>query len=82
MFLVKSDDLDELVDLPDAVAVGAELPELEAHLALGLGAVRAHTRGVVVTACKYFDNDNIVGCGDNFHLTDDAGGPEPPLRVL
>ena len=49
-FLVKSDDLDEPVDLPDAVAVGADLPELEAHLALGLGAVWAHARGVVVTA--------------------------------
>ena len=58
--LVKSYDLDELVDFPDAVAVGAELPELETHLALGLGAVRAHTRGVVVTAWKYFDNDNIL----------------------
>ena len=48
--LVKGDYLDELVDLPDAVAVGAELPELEAHLALGLGAVRTNTRGVVVTS--------------------------------
>ena len=60
-FLVKSDNLDELVDLPDAVAVWAELPELEAHLTLGLGAVRTHTRGVIVTACKYPDNnDNIL----------------------
>ena len=80
MYLVNSDDLDELVDLPDAVAVGAELPELETHLALGLGAVRAHTRGVIVTACKYLIMTTL--CGDNFLLTDDAGGPEPPLRVL
>ena len=60
IYLVKSNDLDEPVDLPDPVAVGADLPELEAHLALGLGAVWAHTRGVVVTACKYRDNDNVL----------------------
>ena len=60
LYLVQSDDLDEPVDLPDAVAVGADLPELEAHLALGLGAVWAHARGVVITACKYRDNDDIL----------------------
>ena len=58
--LVKSYNLDELVDLPDAVAVGAELPELETHLALGLGAVRTHTRGIIVTTCKYPDLNNIL----------------------
>ena len=49
---IEADDLAEFVEFPDVVAVGAELPELEALLALGLVAVRAHAAGVVVAACK------------------------------
>ena len=48
---IEADDLAEFVEFPDVVAVGAELPELEALLALGLVAVRAHAAGVVVAAC-------------------------------
>ena len=48
--LVYLDDLYQLVDLPDVVTVWAELPPLDALLTLGLGAVRADTGGVVVTA--------------------------------
>ena len=49
---IEADDLAEFVEFPDVVAVGAELPELEALLALGLVAVRAHAAGVVVAACS------------------------------
>ena len=53
IYPIEADDLAEFVEFPDAdvVAVGAELPELEALLALGLVAVRAHAAGVVVAAC-------------------------------
>ena len=51
IYPIEADDLAEFVEFPDVVAVGAELPELEALLALGLVAVRAHAAGVVVAAC-------------------------------
>ena len=59
---IEADDLAEFVEFPDVVAVGAELPELEALLALCLVAVRAHAAGVVVAACRIVSLDIVMTC--------------------
>ena len=48
--LINVDDINETVELPDILAVGTHLPELDALLTLGLVTVRTDTGGVVVTA--------------------------------
>ena len=50
LLLINVDNINETVELPDVLAVGTKVSELETLFTLGLVTVWTHTAGVVITA--------------------------------